>query len=413
MSSLPSAPERRTTSEMDVVPPPKRFVAVRAFLSVFDERPLLDALGQTEREQVVAQLRVDSALRVVRLGWAAILFFAMLARVDYLRVVSGEFFTSPVYPVLFATHLLCGASAIPAIVFMRRRARAHEYVSWPLHDVHIWLAVSGMLLMGLLTLAYRGTSYELGLALIVVNLIYQLPATVRRRVNVGVLVASIVLVALDTAPASVSRSIRLNEVVVMVLLTALSSGGVLRDRVRAIVNERRLAALALTDTLTAVASRRRVEEVLRDELAALGAGRPVSLIIVDVDHFKRVNDEHGHNAGDEVLRAIARILQREVRAFDLVGRWGGEEFIVVCPDTGIDGASGLAERLRARIAKQDFGRVGQRTASFGVAEAAAGETAVALVERADRALYEAKRNGRDRVEHAKPMHSAELALEIT
>ena len=413
MSYVPSAPDRRTTTETDVIPPPKRFAVVRRFLAQFDERPLLQALGATEREQVVEQLRRDSATRVARLGWAAFVFFALLVQVDLLRLESGDFGRSPVYLLLFATHLLVGLSGIPAVMLAVRRRRDAADWPWRLHELHIGLIVSGLLAMGLLGLAYRDTSYELSLAFIVMNLVYQLPPTTRRAVNLGVLAASLGIVWSHPPATEVEHFIRFNEVLIIALLTALAAGGVLRERVRSILNERRLAALTLVDTLTAVASRRRVEDVLRDELAAQGQGRPVSLIIVDVDHFKQVNDLHGHNTGDEVLRAIARILQREVRALDLVGRWGGEEFVVVCPDTGLEGAVGLAERLRAKIARQDFGRIGQKTASFGVAEAHVGESALALVERADRALYAAKRGGRDRVETAKPELTSEFALELS
>jgi len=101
-----------------------------------------------------------------------------------------------------------------------------------------------------------------------------------------------------------------------------------------------------------------------------------------------------------VLRGVARLLQQRGRLSDTVGRWGGEEFVLVCPDTPVTGALGLAEQLRERLARQEFVGVGKRTASFGVAEARTGETVASLIGRADAAMYEAKRAGRNRVREA-------------
>ncbi|MFM9012834.1 MAG: GGDEF domain-containing protein, partial [Gemmatimonadota bacterium] len=134
--------------------------------------------------------------------------------------------------------------------------------------------------------------------------------------------------------------------------------------------------------------------------AVAGPTRPLSVILVDLDDFKRVNDTYGHNAGDDVLRGVARLLQQRGRLSDTVGRWGGEEFVLVCPGTTLLEAHALAESLRERIASRDFSGVGRRTASLGVATARPGETPDALLARADEALYEAKSAGRNRVREA-------------
>jgi diguanylate cyclase (GGDEF)-like protein len=155
---------------------------------------------------------------------------------------------------------------------------------------------------------------------------------------------------------------------------------------------------AATDTLTGLANRRGGREALEREVQrASRYGRPLSVIVFDLDRFKAVNDRYGHAAGDLVLRLVARAAARAVRDTDRVIRWGGEEFLVVCAETGQGEASRLAERLRRRIARVHLGRRRVVTASFGVATFAAGEDAAALSERADKALYRAKHGGRNRV----------------
>ncbi|HEX7686465.1 MAG TPA: GGDEF domain-containing protein, partial [Burkholderiaceae bacterium] len=160
-----------------------------------------------------------------------------------------------------------------------------------------------------------------------------------------------------------------------------------------------LERLSVSDALTGLSNRLRLGQVLAQEAARQArSGAPVSVILLDLDHFKAINDQHGHPAGDRVLVAIGELLKAGSRQTDEAGRWGGEEFLVVCRDTELDGARALAEKLRERIASHDFAEAGRRTASFGVAQLAAGEDVAALVARVDAALYRAKHGGRDRVE---------------
>ena len=160
-----------------------------------------------------------------------------------------------------------------------------------------------------------------------------------------------------------------------------------------------LERLSVSDALTGLSNRLRLDQVLGQESARRArSGAPVSVILLDLDHFKTVNDQHGHPAGDRVLVTIGELLKAGSRQTDEVGRWGGEEFLVVCRDTDLAGARALAQKLRERIAERDFKGVGRRTASFGVAQLTDGEDVEALLARADVALYRAKRAGRDRVE---------------
>ncbi len=157
-----------------------------------------------------------------------------------------------------------------------------------------------------------------------------------------------------------------------------------------------LEEVSTTDTLTGAWNRRRFEEAAVAQMSlAHRRQEPVSLILMDLDHFKRVNDTHGHTAGDEVLVGMARIARQNLRVSDVLVRWGGEEFLVLAPGTPQDGALGLAEKLRLALAAEAFPQVGQVTMSLGVAQYALGEDLKAWLDRVDQALYAAKDGGRN------------------
>lgn len=160
-----------------------------------------------------------------------------------------------------------------------------------------------------------------------------------------------------------------------------------------------LEILSVTDKLTGLANRRKLDQVLDEELIrARRYGVEFSVAIMDIDHFKRVNDQHGHGAGDLVLEAMARLLRQCTRDADLVARMGGEEFVVVCRHTGIGRCQLVAEKVRAAIETHDFAGIGRITASFGVAVFEKDDSIASLMARADAATYRAKAGGRNRVE---------------
>jgi two-component system cell cycle response regulator len=168
------------------------------------------------------------------------------------------------------------------------------------------------------------------------------------------------------------------------------------------IASRKLQSAAVTDALTGLHNRRYALELLeRDLPKALEQGRSLALIMIDIDRFKAVNDRFGHDVGDRVLRAVADVLRGGVRRADVVCRLGGEEFLVICPDTALAGAAQLAERLRCLCAEQVIetgGFDGSVTLSLGVAELEPGCAGVdALLKRADERVYLAKQAGRDRV----------------
>jgi two-component system, cell cycle response regulator len=161
---------------------------------------------------------------------------------------------------------------------------------------------------------------------------------------------------------------------------------------------------AITDALTGLHNRRYMEShlgTLVDQAAS--RGKPISILVLDIDYFKAINDTHGHAAGDDVLQEFSRRLKKAVRGIDLACRYGGEEFVVVMPDTDIGVATMVAERLRRRIASEPFPinqntRTVHATISIGIAAMLSCEDKAAdIVKRADQALYRAKRDGRNRV----------------
>jgi diguanylate cyclase (GGDEF)-like protein/PAS domain S-box-containing protein len=183
---------------------------------------------------------------------------------------------------------------------------------------------------------------------------------------------------------------------------------VTRDLTRKKREEDDLRDAATKDFLTGLFNRRSFEETARQELQRWQRGRePLSLLMIDADHFKRVNDVHGHGTGDDVLRVLARAVQDQVRELDVVARLGGEEFVVLLPSTDSVGGRAAAERIRTcieglRVTAPD-GSMVRFTVSIGIAEATRDSASIELLlQRADDALYEAKRRGRNRsvVAHA-------------
>lgn len=161
---------------------------------------------------------------------------------------------------------------------------------------------------------------------------------------------------------------------------------------------RTMRKLANTDALTGLANRRQAEEQLARELRrAERYGRVFSVLMLDIDHFKDLNDRFGHQAGDDVLVDLSRRIGSMVRASDTVARWGGEEFLLLTPETGSGDAQRLAEMIRTHVADNSLGGRYQVTVSLGVASYRPGDTLGSLVARADAALYLAKRGGRNQV----------------
>ena len=159
-----------------------------------------------------------------------------------------------------------------------------------------------------------------------------------------------------------------------------------------------LRMAALLDGLTGCWNRVRIEEILQQEMARMRRyGHPAAMLMLDLDKFKQINDQFGHLAGDEVLRGFGRLLRTDIRATDVPGRWGGEEFIIVLPSSTFFDAVTLAEHLRERLANLKFSFGAVITTSIGVAACRPADSVEEWIKRADLALYRAKINGRNQV----------------
>jgi len=182
----------------------------------------------------------------------------------------------------------------------------------------------------------------------------------------------------------------------------LSELAAMQGKLKIMIGE--LDRLASTDKLTGAWNRRRFEETIETEMDRLRRyGNRLSLMILDVDHFKNINDQYGHAVGDQVLVDLSDTIRSSLRSSDSLTRWGGEEFVILCPNTTLSIVSKLAERLRKKIVTVNFQQVGSITVSFGAAECGPSETWEQWLHRADEALYLAKSSGRDQVQVVKKL----------
>lgn len=186
----------------------------------------------------------------------------------------------------------------------------------------------------------------------------------------------------------------MGAVVVLLYATAFAKSQLSRERTLT----EAMSRLALTDQLTGISNRRKLYMDLHHEVeSASRYDHPLSVILFDLDHFKLINDSHGHDRGDDVLREVVQTVSPLLRKTDHFGRWGGEEFILATPETTLEQASNLAERLRLAVTEIDLETASEVTASFGIAEYGLDDSPESFIKRADEALYNAKAAGRNRV----------------
>jgi len=219
-------------------------------------------------------------------------------------------------------------------------------------------------------------------------------------VTIAVLLMRIVSVvfAPDSIPSMLGETPIQTMTFMMTFITLIlmSNGFVLMTKERA---DERIRLLAMKDRLTGVWNRIRLEEAAQQEIARYERhGHPVALVIMDLDYFKRINDQFGHGTGDLVLREFCEVVLHCVRTTDIFGRWGGEEFLLLLPETDFASAGALAERIRAAVEQHEFSGGLRVTSSMGLATCLSGDTWDSWLDRADQALYRAKSAGRNRVE---------------
>ncbi len=183
-----------------------------------------------------------------------------------------------------------------------------------------------------------------------------------------------------------------------------------RDVTEQIKKEAQLERLATTDMLTGLVNRSQFDVILKSELNRQHRyARPLSLIMLDIDYFKDINDSYGHDVGDQVLIELAHLLKRNLRKADCCARWGGEEFMLLAPETSLEQAVRLADKIRSAIKHTAFPLQNSVTASFGVVEVHSSESVKSVMKRVDNALYLAKEKGRDCVSTGGLFSSAKQA----
>jgi len=162
--------------------------------------------------------------------------------------------------------------------------------------------------------------------------------------------------------------------------------------------ELKLIKTATIDSLTGLFNRKHIDYMLQKEVEeAKRYATPLSIIFCDIDHFKRINDKYGHQVGDDVLKELSAVMRRELRKSDIIGRWGGEEFLIILPNTHLKEALNVAKKLQNAIREHTFATIGHLTCSFGVTEFKKEDSIYKLMIRVDQALYEAKNTGRDKI----------------
>ena len=199
------------------------------------------------------------------------------------------------------------------------------------------------------------------------------------------------------------QEVTLGEATYELHISYVQEVGLIRIYVLVITQRKQAEAeihlLATTDSLTGLINRREFTAILTREIErAKRYGSPLSLVMYDLDFFKRVNDTYGHDVGDRVLQEVTRVVKANTRAADVLARWGGEEFMILMPQSGLPAAREAAEKLRSAIAGHAFDPVGQLTVSFGVTAFEPRDDQNPLLKRVDDALYRAKAQGRNRVE---------------
>jgi diguanylate cyclase (GGDEF)-like protein len=210
----------------------------------------------------------------------------------------------------------------------------------------------------------------------------------------------------DSQPAveySLGSFLNIVEVSVALLLMFRFYEGTRSDAYRELsYQNQKIQLLAETDKLTGLFNREKFDQYLINLMSSNDRSKTsLSLLLLDVDHFKKINDSKGHLEGDKILKGLAEVLRNRMRPNDLLARWGGEEFVVVLPDTQVDNAKDFAERLRAHVEQNTIVGVNV-SVSIGVTQLTAHDNIDALLFRADQALYKAKNKGRNRVEVISP-----------
>ncbi|MGM0819539.1 MAG: diguanylate cyclase domain-containing protein [Actinomycetota bacterium] len=334
---------------------------------------------------------------------AFLLLFTLVVATNWFARDPDDVVVTVVYPVIVVVLL----AAVPLLHTRRVRLRTLELAMFGFASLSVFLRNADLLFrpeLGPQVQVLTGAQLW-SLGLLVVGAFIMFERRLALRIGAGLVGLSLALtvaaLGLEASRGQLTGEATLYllrvHVLLALLLILVSVATTIREQYhRAVERAALLEERALTDPLTGIANRHAGQERLEAEIAdSRRRGRPLSVVMVDLDRFKSVNDTYGHVTGDAVLVAVATAIVSTLRTGDLVARWGGEEFLLVLPETSAAVATDVAERCRRTIA--DLHPEGLRvSATLGVAELVDGETTAQLLKRADVGLYQGKHDGRDR-----------------
>ena len=347
--------------------------------------------------------------RARAIGGLCLVLIGVLTVMDIHNCMAGLWDRQQGYRLLFYSHCLILALFAAFLIFSWKRPLdapgAASLTHAAMFYTIIFLVMASMALITISDVMISGSiAAYLGMVFAVASIFLMFNAAC-----LVLFVANMALMAilLLTVPSAQFGSVRIQMInVVTFTLIAIALSRILfyhhvKDfNNKTLINRQRsqLEQMSMQDYLTKAANRRHFQEVSSAEIdRARRYGTPLSIAICDLDHFKSINDTHGHNIGDAVLIEFSRIVSENKRKSDLFARWGGEEFLLLSPQTDLAGMGTMAEKLRQLIEAGAYAHGQRLTASFGVTQYRPGETLEELVNRSDQALYRAKNMGRNRV----------------
>ena len=383
------------------------------FDSIADLKGQLDVhalLGREDAKTFLAEMAYANFSRGRIMVLAILAIFLGLLLLDIMRFYTGTWSASPGYRLLFWSHCAVIGVLAAALMLIHAKPAEHPHEIRRFHhrlvDAAVFLILLNMIpisigdiLINGSMVAYLGALFTIAAVVVTTNGF----SAILYLGNMAVMLAALRVVS---TRYQIALEIQAINLVAFTIIAFLLSRVVFFYNVKNFQNQqlidkqqRELEELATKDPLTNTLNRRRFIEIFNIEIArSQRYRRPFALLLFDLDHFKRVNDDYGHNAGDAVLTEVARLVRGNLRKTDIFARWGGEEFIVDSPETDLEGMQVVAEKLRRVIAGHQPVNAPAVTASFGVTQYRPGEDLQELIHKADQALYRAKENGRNCIE---------------
>jgi len=300
-----------------------------------------------------------------------------------------------VMPLMKAFHLYIVPIVLVTISILSFYPRCYDKMMYILISAPVIASIGNFLIVTKLE------SYSVYTVEFYLSIFWTLTISGLRLVHAMISVVCIVIlavIALYEAPEEIYL-MHLFWILAVVLFGLFSAYIFERLNKKIFIDKIKLEKLAVTDNLTGLFNRMKFDEIMQNEIVrSKRFEHTFGFLMIDIDHFKNVNDAYGHQIGDVVLKGIADIIKENIRSTDLLFRWGGEEFVVICLEANKNGVLNLAENIRLKIQEHIFNKVGSKTVSIGVSLFEQNDESFSVIKKADKALYRAKSSGRNRVE---------------